>query len=174
VTQQSIDLWFKEIVPSLACAAVSTAIRRLGAFQNCLLRRTRTGAAAQSAVCVLLDPLSCESVTPAKLPDNADGLSRRNVLDDSDGCGWRIGWGAECSARNRFGRKLRRAVGGSSCSNGRPHARTKSAMIKGITDVVFGAMKQPADPSRRLFVQIFETTEGGFGVNGQAFVPRSK
>ena len=50
----------------------------------------------------------------------------------------------------------------------------KSAMIKGITDVVFGAMKQPADPSRRLFVQIFETTEGGWGVNGQVFVPRSR
>jgi hypothetical protein len=35
-------------------------------------------------------------------------------------------------------------------------------------------MKQPADPARRLFVQIFETAEGGFGVNGHVFVPRSK
>ena len=47
-------------------------------------------------------------------------------------------------------------------------------MIKGITDVVLGAMKQPADPAKRLFVQIFETAEGGFGVNGQVFVPRIK
>jgi hypothetical protein len=48
----------------------------------------------------------------------------------------------------------------------------RSAMIKGITDVVLGAMKQPPDPAKRLFVQIFETAEGGFGVNGQVFVPR--
>jgi len=50
----------------------------------------------------------------------------------------------------------------------------RSAIIKGITDVVINAMKQPPDPARRLFVQIFETAEGGFGVNGQVFVPRSK
>ena len=35
----------------------------------------------------------------------------------------------------------------------------KSAMIKGITDVVLGATKQPPDPAKRLFVQIFETAE---------------
>jgi phenylpyruvate tautomerase PptA (4-oxalocrotonate tautomerase family) len=50
----------------------------------------------------------------------------------------------------------------------------KAAMIKGITDVVLSAMKQPADPARRLFVQIIETAEDGFGVNGQVFVPRGK
>jgi len=48
----------------------------------------------------------------------------------------------------------------------------KAAMIKGITDVVLTATKQPADPTRKSFVQIFETAEGGFGVNGQVFVPR--
>jgi len=48
----------------------------------------------------------------------------------------------------------------------------RSALIKGITDVVLGAMKQPPHPAKRLFVQIFETAEGGFGVNGQVFVPR--
>jgi 4-oxalocrotonate tautomerase len=50
----------------------------------------------------------------------------------------------------------------------------RSALIKGITDVVLGAMKQPPDPAKRLFVQILETAEGGFGVNGQVFVPRSR
>ena len=39
-------------------------------------------------------------------------------------------------------------------------------MIKGITDVVLTAMKVPPDPARKLFVQIFETADGGFGVNG--------
>ena len=50
----------------------------------------------------------------------------------------------------------------------------KSAMIKGITDVVLGAMKLPPDPARRLFVAIMETAEGGFGVNGQVFVQTRK
>ncbi|HTR36317.1 MAG TPA: tautomerase family protein [Bryobacteraceae bacterium] len=50
----------------------------------------------------------------------------------------------------------------------------KSAMVKGFTDVVLGAMKLPPDPARRLFVAIMETAEGGFGVNGQVFVPPSK
>ena len=47
----------------------------------------------------------------------------------------------------------------------------RSAMIKGITDVVLGAIKLPPDPPRRLFVEIIETADGGFGVNGQVFVP---
>jgi len=50
----------------------------------------------------------------------------------------------------------------------------RAAMIKGMTDVVLNAMKLPPDPSRKSFVQIFETVEGGFGVNGQVFVPRPK
>ena len=47
----------------------------------------------------------------------------------------------------------------------------KAAMIKSVTDVVRGAMKLPPDPARRVFVEIFETPEGGFGVNGQVVVP---
>ena len=50
----------------------------------------------------------------------------------------------------------------------------KSAMVKGLTDVVLGAMKLPPDPARRLFVAIIETAEGGFGVDGQVFVPSRK
>jgi hypothetical protein len=46
-------------------------------------------------------------------------------------------------------------------------------MIKGVTDVVLKAMKL-TDPSRKSFVQIIETADGGFGVNGQVFVPRPK
>ena len=47
-------------------------------------------------------------------------------------------------------------------------------MIKGVTEVVLKAVPLPASPSRFSFVQIFETAEGGFGVNGQVFVPRGK
>ena len=46
----------------------------------------------------------------------------------------------------------------------------KAAMIKGITTVLDGALNQTPDPSRRMFVEIIETAEGGFGVNGQVFV----
>jgi hypothetical protein len=48
----------------------------------------------------------------------------------------------------------------------------RSDMIKGVTDVVLGAIKLPPDPARRLFVEIIETADGGFGVNGQVFAPR--
>jgi 4-oxalocrotonate tautomerase len=47
----------------------------------------------------------------------------------------------------------------------------RSAMIKGITDVVLGAINLPPDPARRFFVEIIETAQGGFGVNGQVFAP---
>jgi hypothetical protein len=50
----------------------------------------------------------------------------------------------------------------------------RAAMIKGATEVVLTATKLPRDPARKLFVQIFETADGGFGVNGQVFVPRGK
>jgi phenylpyruvate tautomerase PptA (4-oxalocrotonate tautomerase family) len=50
----------------------------------------------------------------------------------------------------------------------------KAAMIRGMTDVVISAMKLPPDAARKSFVQIIEAAEGGFGVNGQVFVPRGK
>jgi phenylpyruvate tautomerase PptA (4-oxalocrotonate tautomerase family) len=50
----------------------------------------------------------------------------------------------------------------------------KAAMIKGVTDVIHSAMKLAPDPAKKLFVEIFETPEGAFGVNGQVVVPRSK
>lgn len=53
-------------------------------------------------------------------------------------------------------------------------AEQKAAMIKGITDVVFGAMRLAPDPSHRLFVEVIETAPGGFGVNGSVFVPAPK
>jgi phenylpyruvate tautomerase PptA (4-oxalocrotonate tautomerase family) len=50
----------------------------------------------------------------------------------------------------------------------------KADMIKGITEVVSRAVKLPADSERKSFVQIFEAADGGFGVNGQVFIPRGK
>jgi len=50
----------------------------------------------------------------------------------------------------------------------------RAALIKGITDVVLGALNRTPDPAKKMFMQIFETAEGGFGINGQVFVPRSR
>jgi hypothetical protein len=50
----------------------------------------------------------------------------------------------------------------------------KAAMINGVTHAVLTAKKQRLDPARKSFVQLFETADGGFGVNGQVFVPRGK
>jgi 4-oxalocrotonate tautomerase len=50
----------------------------------------------------------------------------------------------------------------------------RGAMIKGITEVIVEALGQPLDPDKRLFVEIFETAEGGYGINGRAFLPRLK
>jgi phenylpyruvate tautomerase PptA (4-oxalocrotonate tautomerase family) len=49
-------------------------------------------------------------------------------------------------------------------------AEQKSAVIKGFTDVVLKALDRAPEASRRLFMTIIETAEGGFGVNGQVFV----
>jgi phenylpyruvate tautomerase PptA (4-oxalocrotonate tautomerase family) len=109
-----------------------------------------------------------------EFPDSTNGLSRRNVLMTAT-----IGAGALAAAPSVM------ADAGPAGNFGAPLVEVhvpagvltpeqKGAMIKGITDVVLGATKQPPDPARRLFVQIFETAKGGFGVNGQVFVPRSK
>ena len=50
----------------------------------------------------------------------------------------------------------------------------KSATIKGVTDVLVSAIKLQPEEARKLFVQIFETAEGGWGVGGQVFVPRNR
>jgi len=48
-------------------------------------------------------------------------------------------------------------------------AEQKVAVIKGFTDVVLKALGRTPEASRRLFMTIIETAEGGFGVNGQVF-----
>ncbi len=50
----------------------------------------------------------------------------------------------------------------------------KGAMIKGVTDVLLGAFKLPPEQAKKLWVQLFETAEGGWGVGGQVFVPRGR
>ena len=109
-----------------------------------------------------------------KLPDGADGLSRRNVLLTATVAAGALTGSpsvlADTMTAGNFGAPLVEVH----VPAGVLTLEQKSAMIKGITDVVLGATKQPPDPAKRLFVQIFETAEGGFGANGQVFVPRSR
>jgi 4-oxalocrotonate tautomerase len=49
----------------------------------------------------------------------------------------------------------------------------KSAMIKGVSEVLLKATKLPPDRFGYLWVQIIETAAGGWGVGGQVFVPRT-
>lgn len=109
---------------------------------------------------------------PSKALESADGLSRREVLLTATVVGALAGVssGRADAVPAAFGAPLVEVH----VPAGVLTAEQKTAMIRGITDVILRAMKQPTDPTRRLFVQIFETAEGGFGVNGQVFVPRGK
>ena len=107
-----------------------------------------------------------------ELRTSADGLSRRNVLVTAT-----VAAGALVGVPSALADTFPAASFGAPLVElhvpaGVLTLEQRSAMIKGITDVVLGAKKQPPDPAKRLFVQIFETAEGGFGVNGQVFVPR--
>ena len=109
-----------------------------------------------------------------KLPDSSDGLSRRNVLMTATVAASTLAGApsvlADTAPTGTFGAPPVEVY----VPAGVLTLEQKGAMIKGITDVVLSAAKQAPDPAKRLFVQIFETTEGGWGVNGQVFVPRSR
>jgi phenylpyruvate tautomerase PptA (4-oxalocrotonate tautomerase family) len=109
---------------------------------------------------------------PSKALESADGLSRREVLLTATAAGALAGVSSvrADAVPAAFGAPLVEVH----VPAGVLTAEQKTAMIRGVTDVILRAMKQPTDPTRRLFVQIFETAEGGFGVNGQVFVPRGK
>ena len=108
-----------------------------------------------------------------ELPESTGGLNRRAVLMT-----------AAVAASAVAGVSPVLAETGSAANFGAPLVEVyvpagvltleqKAAMIKGVTDVVLKATKL-SDPARKSFVQILETADGGFGVNGQVFVPRGK
>jgi phenylpyruvate tautomerase PptA (4-oxalocrotonate tautomerase family) len=109
-----------------------------------------------------------------KLPDSADGLSRRNVLKAATVAAGALtaapGTMADAAPAGSFGAPVVELH----VPGGALTLEQRSALIKGVTDVVRGALKQPPDSTTRLFVAIYETAEGGFGINGQVLVPRAK
>jgi len=50
----------------------------------------------------------------------------------------------------------------------------KAAVIKGVTEVLVKVTKLAPDDADKLWVQIFETAEGGWGFGGQVFVPHGR
>ena len=110
----------------------------------------------------------------AKMPSFETGLSRRDVLVaaavGAGGVAGRSAVSAEAVPAASFGAPLVELH----VPAGILTVEQRGAMIKGVTDVVVEAFGQPLDPAKRLFVEIFETAEGGYGVNGQAFRPRPK
>ena len=109
-----------------------------------------------------------------KMPNFETGLSRRDVLMAAAvGAGGVAGpsaVSAEAVPAASFGAPLVELH----VPAGILTVEQRGAMIKGVTDVIVEAFGQPLDPAKRLFVEIFETAEGGYGVNGQAFLPRPK
>jgi len=101
------------------------------------------------------------------------GLSRRDVLVAAaagSGIVTTLSVAAEGASASSFGAPLVELH----VPAGVLTVEQRGAMIKGITEVIVEALGQPLDPARRLFVEILETAEGGYGVNGQAFLPRPK
>ena len=110
-----------------------------------------------------------------KLPDAADGWSRRNVLMAATVAAGALAATpditmADAAPAGNFGAPVVELH----VPGGVLTLEQRSALIKGVTDVVRDALKQPPDSATRLFVAIYETAEGGFGINGQVLVPRSR
>ena len=109
----------------------------------------------------------------AELLESADGLSRRMVLTATVAAGAVTGASSVMAANDPvtgYGAPLVEVH----VPAGALSAEQKGAMIKEISDVILAATKIPEDQARKLWVQIFETTEVGWGVGGQVFIPRAK
>lgn len=107
--------------------------------------------------------------------DTTDGLSRRSVLLTASTAALAagVGTGATPALADEagYGAPLVDLV----VPAGVLTREQKGALIKGITDVLVKVANLPTGTGASpIFVQIFETAEDGFGVNGAIFVPRAK
>jgi phenylpyruvate tautomerase PptA (4-oxalocrotonate tautomerase family) len=107
-----------------------------------------------------------------ELTDTSGGLSRRGVLKGASmAAGALAGVSpvvADTEPATSFGAPLVEVQ----VPAGVLTLEQKGAIIKGVSDVLMRATKVPPDQARRLWVQIFETAEGGWGLGGNVFVPR--
>src|SRR5262249_16722261 len=105
---------------------------------------------------------------------SCDGLSRRAVLMTATIAAGAAGGAPAVLADNPSAAGFGAPLVGLYFPVGGLSLDPKAALLRGGTEVVNAAMQSPADPARRLFVEIIETPEGGFGVNGQAVGPRAR
>jgi len=108
------------------------------------------------------------------LPARADALSRRAVLKSAT-----VAAGAAAGASAVLAETVPAVGFGVPMVElyvpaGALTLEQKSEMIAGVTDVIVAAAKLPPQQAKRLWVQIFETAEGGWGVGGQVFVQRRR
>jgi hypothetical protein len=115
-----------------------------------------------------------ESSKNAESPRQADRLSRRNVLVTATAAAGALagasGALADTAPPGAFGAPIVELY----VSPGVLSLEQRSALIRDLTDAVLGVTQPPAEPKTRLYVEIFETAEGGFGVNGDVIVPRKR
>jgi len=108
------------------------------------------------------------------LPESTGGLSRRAVLMTATSAAGAVAGVsaalAETTPATGFGAPLVELH----VPAGALTLEQKGDMIKGVTNVLVGAIKLPPDQVRKLWVQVIETAEGGWGVGGQVFVPRKQ
>jgi phenylpyruvate tautomerase PptA (4-oxalocrotonate tautomerase family) len=106
--------------------------------------------------------------------EGADGLSRRAVLKTATAAAGAVAGVSAAMADTipavGFGAPLVELH----VPAGALTLEQKGVMIKGVTDVLVNATKLPPDQAKKLWVQVFETAEGGWGVGGQVFVPRGR
>jgi 4-oxalocrotonate tautomerase len=108
------------------------------------------------------------------LPESIDLLNRRTVLVTAAVAAGAIASGSAVLADTALAASFGGPLVEFQVPAGVLTLEQKAAIIKGMTEVVVNAMKLPANPARISFVQILETAEGGFGVNGQVFLSRKK
>jgi phenylpyruvate tautomerase PptA (4-oxalocrotonate tautomerase family) len=115
-----------------------------------------------------------ETTRGADVPVSARDLSRRTVL-------WTVAAGAAVLPAGAVTPAYATPADGFGAPLAEIHVpagvlspEQKGAMIKGVSDVLVKAMKVPPERLRHLWVQIFETTPGGWGVGGQVFVAPGK
>jgi phenylpyruvate tautomerase PptA (4-oxalocrotonate tautomerase family) len=115
-----------------------------------------------------------ESDKDVELAESTGGLSRRTVLKTAT-----VAAGAMASVSTVLADTIPATGFGAPLAElhvpaGALTLEQKGAMIKGVTDVLLSVTKLPPDQAKKLWVQVLETAEGGWGVGGQVFVPRAR
>lgn len=115
--------------------------------------------------------LSDRSNENAPSPEGTQGVSRRDVLMTATAAAGMLAAAPDARADTGPTGNFGAPVVELCVPAGALTPEQRSAMIKGLTDVVLKVMQRQPDPANRLYVTIIETADGGFGVNGQVFVP---